>query len=128
MEVIEILDENDGIFVEKDNKTGVCYFLFDEYEIHLNKIPPNTIQEWHYHSIIEEVLVVTKGDIIISWKDNNIIYSRTLKKGSLARVKQSLHTIKNSSEDFSEFIVFRMVPTGVNKRELIKNDKVTLVD
>lgn len=42
-------------------------------------------------------------------------------------VKKSIHTIKNTSSEDAEFVVFRMVPDGKNKRELIKHDK-KLVD
>lgn len=68
---LEIYDTSDSIFVEKDNHTKVNYFLFDEYEIHLNTI----------------------------------------------------HTLENRSDHEVRFLVYRMVPDGISKREMIKNDK-----
>ena len=38
---LDIFTKLDGISVTKENKTDVDYFIFDEFEIHLNKIPPN---------------------------------------------------------------------------------------
>ena len=40
----EIYSRADAIHVEKDNGTSVDYFLFDEYEGHLNAIRPHTVQ------------------------------------------------------------------------------------
>lgn len=51
---IEFLRENDAITIHKDNGTDVSYYIFNEFEIHMNKISPKSIQEWHYHSKIEE--------------------------------------------------------------------------
>lgn len=126
MAQVDIFTKLDAISVVKENKTNVDYFIFDEFEIHLNKIPPNSKQEWHYHKIIEEVIVVTEGSIDISWKENEQIEHSTLGKGSLARVKKSIHNIENNTNSWAKFTVFRMVPTGKNNRETIKNDKTVI--
>jgi uncharacterized RmlC-like cupin family protein len=124
MENLDIYTTNEAITVQKKNGTNVNYFLFDEYEIHLNRIPPKSLQEWHMHKIIEEVVVVTSGEIYIDWITDDIKHSKTVKKDTLVRVKNSIHTIENKSEEWAEFIVFRMVPTGKDNRELMKSDKV----
>lgn len=67
MRNLEIYNINDTFHVIKENKTEVHYYLFDEYEIHLNKIPSHTTQEWHYHNQIEEVILVTKGKLKCLW-------------------------------------------------------------
>lgn len=123
MKEVEIVPIDDAITVEKDNKTKVSYFLFDEFEVHKNTIPKNTIQEFHKHSKIEEVIYVTKGTIIVEWIEDNKIQSKEASENTLVRVKKSIHTIKNTSSEDAEFIVFRMVPDGKNKREIIKHDK-----
>ncbi|SHH80882.1 cupin domain-containing protein [Clostridium intestinale] len=123
---LDIFTKLDGISVTKENKTDVDYFIFDEFEIHLNKIPPNTKQEYHKHKIIEEVLVVTKGELIVKWKENESIEERTVLKDNIVRVKKSIHTIENHTDEWAEFIVFRMVPSGEDKREVIKKDKVII--
>lgn len=124
MSEVDILTQIDAISVIKENRTNVDYFIFDEYEVHLNKIPPNAEQEWHRHRKIEEVIVMVSGEICIKWKEDGAVMSEKLMKGSVVRVKKSTHTIKNISNSSAEFIVFRMVPSGEVKREIIKNDKV----
>ena len=61
MNELKIYNLNDAINVVKEDLTAVNYYLFDEYEIHLNVLPPHTIQPWHFHRQIEEVIVVIKG-------------------------------------------------------------------
>jgi len=124
MAEVDILTQSDAISIIKENKTNVDYFIFDEFEVNLNKIPPNTKQEWHRHREIEEVIVMTLGEIHIIWKENSNINDEKLVKGSVVRVKKSIHTIVNTTNNWAEFIVFKMVPSGDVKREFIKNDKV----
>ncbi|MDD7793085.1 hypothetical protein [Clostridium sp. 'White wine YQ'] len=126
MKQLDILTKIDAISVVKENKTSVDYYLFDEFEIHQNRIPPNSKQEWHMHKIIEEVIVVTAGEIEVKWKENNEIKGKVVSKGAVVRVEKSIHTVENKTNSFAEFIVFRMVPEGSNKREIIKNDKVVM--
>ncbi|WP_238906710.1 MULTISPECIES: cupin domain-containing protein [unclassified Clostridium] len=123
---LDIFTKLDGISVTKENKTNVDYFIFDEFEVHLNKIPPNTKQEWHKHKTIEEVLVVTKGELIVRWKENESIETTTVFKDNIVRVKKSIHTIENHTDEWAEFTVFRMVLSGEDKREIIKRDKVII--
>lgn len=126
MSELEVYSKDDAISVEKTNKTYVDYFLFDEYEIHLNKIPPLSIQEWHKHKKIEEVIVPISGELYVEWVEDGEVRSRVLKKGMIARVKNSIHTIENKSKEYAEFIVYRMVLSGNSKRDIIKNDKVII--
>ena len=120
---LEIYDTSDSIFVEKDNHTKVNYFLFDEYEIHLNTIPPHSIQEWHKHRLIEETLFVVSGELTVLWKEQDHTECRTVSDNSIIRVKNSIHTLENRSDHEVRFLVYRMVPDGVSKRQMIKNDK-----
>lgn len=45
MENIQFLKENDAITIHKDNGTDVSYYTFNEFEIHMNKISPKSIQK-----------------------------------------------------------------------------------
>jgi hypothetical protein len=126
MSKVEILTKKDAISVLKENGTQVDYYIFDEFEIHQCKISPHSIQEWHKHEKIEEVIVVTQGDICVKWKEDNAIKAETVSKGFILRVKDSIHTIENRTECYAEFNVFRMVPVGEVKREVIKNDKIMI--
>jgi uncharacterized RmlC-like cupin family protein len=110
--------------VKKDNGTDVNYYIFDEYEIHLNTIAPGSVQEWHYHTKIEESILVIKGKLYCKWIEDDMEKSRYIYPGELVRVMKSVHTFENDTDEPVEFTVFRFAPTGENKRELIKNDKV----
>ncbi len=120
---LKIYSESDSIHVIKDNQTEVNYFIFSEYEIHLNKIPENSIQEWHFHTNIEEVLVVTNGVLTCKWLEGEKERSILIHKNEIVQVKKSIHTFANNTENDVEFIVFRLVLDGKDKREMIKNDK-----
>ena len=122
-QIIDFKKISESIHVSKENGTDVNYFIFDEFEIHLNIIAPNSIQEWHYHSQIEETIVVTKGTLLCKWQENDMEKNRYLHPGDLVRVMNSVHTFENDTDEPVEFSVFRFVPTGENKRDLIKNDK-----
>lgn len=71
MENIEIYTLQDSIHVKKENQTEVNYYIFDEFEIHLNKIAPHSSQGWHYHSQIEECMLITHGTLTCLWIENN---------------------------------------------------------
>ena len=120
---LEIYDTADSIYVEKENHTKVNYFIFDEYEIHLNTLPPHSIQEWHKHNSIEEVIFVISGKLKILWKEAELIECRIVSENSIVRVKNSIHTLENDFDEDVRFLVYRMVPDGVDKRDIIKNDK-----
>ncbi|MFV0395672.1 MAG: cupin domain-containing protein [Coprobacillaceae bacterium] len=126
MEALRIITTDEGIAVTKENQTKVLYYLFDEYEIHLNIIPPNSIQEWHYHSNIEEVILVTKGILTCKWIEDKKEYTKDIQANQLVQVKNAIHTFENKSNEEVTFIAFRLVLDGENKRELIKNDKIII--
>ena len=46
---IEILTRDEAIFRKKPDGTEVNYFLFPEFEIHINSLPGKTVQGWHKH-------------------------------------------------------------------------------
>lgn len=120
---LEIYGAADSIYVEKENQTKVNYFIFDEYEIHLNTLSPHSIQEWHKHNKIEEVIFVISGKLKILWKEAGQTESRIVSENSIVRVKDSIHTLENDSDEDIRFLVYRMVPDGIDKRTIIKNDK-----
>lgn len=124
MEKIKFFGENDAIKVHKDNGTDVSYYIFNEFEIHINKIAPKSIQEWHYHSKIEETLMVIKGKLTCRWLEDSEERSKKIIENEIVRVGNSTHTFENETDEEVQFIVFRFVPEGLDKREIIKNDKV----
>ena len=44
-------------------------------------------------------------------------------KNDIVRVHHSVHTFENDTDEITEFVVFRFVPDGTDKREMIKTDK-----
>lgn len=128
MNSLTILHPEDSIHVIKANKTDVHYYLFDEYEIHLNMIPTHTTQEWHYHHQIEEVILVTKGKMKCMWLEDGQKCEQVIYEKDLVQVKKSIHTFENDGDEDCEFVVFRLVLDGKNKREIIKNDKTVVKD
>ncbi len=128
MKELNIIYQKESIHVSKENGTDVDYYIFDEAEIHVNKIKPHTIQEWHFHKHISENLLVIKGNLLCRYIDSEKNeQDLSLSEGDLVDIGSSVHTFENNTEDVTEFIILRYVPSGVNKREVIKNDK-TVVD
>ena len=127
MKELNVIYQKDSIHVSKENGTDVDYYIFDEAEIHVNKIKPHTIQEWHFHKHISENLLVIKGKLLFRYIDSEKkeqdLY---VTEGDLVDIGSSVHTFENDTEDVTEFIIFRYVPSGVNKREVIKNDKMVV--
>ncbi len=121
---MEFVTRKEGIAVSKPNGTDVVYYLFSEFEVHYNEFMPGTVQEWHHHNKIEEVLYLVEGRLEAQWIQDEEIYSRPLSSGDLVRVKNYVHTFLNPFPEKAVGLVFRFVPDGTDKRDLIKNDKV----
>lgn len=126
MENIKFVGKNDAITIHKDNGTDVRYYIFNEFEIHMNRISPKSIQEWHYHSKIEETLMIIKGELTCRWLECGEEMSKKISVNEIVRVGNSTHTFENETDEEVEFIVFRFVPEGMDNREIIKNDKVVV--
>ena len=114
----------DAVHVDKESGTSVDYHIFDEYEIHVNQVMPHTTQEWHSHAKIIETLFVTKGKLLCRYlKDTGEEESRYLEKNELVQVGNRVHTFENDTDEIVEFLVFRFVPDGTDKLEMIREDK-----
>jgi len=118
-----ILNKCDSIEVIKEFGTVVNYYIFNEFEVHTNIIPVNTVQDWHYHNKIEEIVLVVTGEILFSWFDGYKRKDCIICEGGLVCVKKATHTFSNISTEECRCVVFRFVPDGKNKHEIIKNDK-----
>jgi uncharacterized RmlC-like cupin family protein len=118
-----VTTEADAIFRDKGDGTRVSYYLFDEYEIHANLIEPGSVQGWHHHERIIEALYVTAGSIEARWLDDGEVTTRRLNRGDVITVGASVHTFANPFDHAAEFVVFRLVPDGIDKRALMKNDR-----
>lgn len=123
---IIVVKKDDDITGHEDNGTDVSYYIFNEFEIHMNKISPKSIQEWHYYSKIEETLVIIKGELTCRWLENGEERSKKIDANEIVKVGNSIHTFENETDEEVEFVVFRFIPDGMDKREIIKNDKVVV--
>lgn len=120
----EIITQSDAITVTKDDGTKVCYYIFPEFEVHANTIVAGTVQNWHYHRSIEEIIFVTSGQIEVLWLDENKKkVAKTLNPGDLCRLGGSVHNVANKTKETATFLVYRLLPTGKNQHELIKADR-----
>lgn len=115
----------DALHVDKKEGSSVDYFLFPEYEVHYNEIKPGTIQQWHHHNKITESIFVVDGEIEVHWVDmSGKKQVESVPKGTVIDVENTPHTFINNSDELVKFVVFRFVPDGVDKSEIIKNDKI----
>jgi len=120
----EIVSEAEAITVTKEDGTKVSYYIFPEFEIHANTIAAGTIQNWHYHKAIEEIIFVTGGQIEVMWLDDDQQQiSKSLKPGDLCRLGSSIHNVANKTKETATFLVYRLVPTGKSHHTLIKSDR-----
>lgn len=120
---LEVQKLQDSIFVKKEEGTEVNYFLYPEFELHKNVLPAGVVQGWHAHSVVEEVIACTKGCFVIETIENQTLVSTGVEQGDVVRVKNSIHRLTNEESAAAEFLVFRFVPDGYDKREIIKTDK-----
>jgi quercetin dioxygenase-like cupin family protein len=121
---MEITRQAQAIFRDKGNGTCVHYYIYPEYEIHYNEVLAQTIQQWHHHEVIEETLYIVSGQLTAYWAKNDAVCSEKLNQGDIIRVGKIPHTFANLSDETVQFLVFRMIPDGTDKRETIKTDRV----
>ena len=71
-------------------------------------------------------LIFRNGMVLCRYqKEDGTEASRYLEKNEMVQVGTSIHTFENDTDETVEFIVFRFVPDGTDKREMIKGDKKT---
>ena len=117
---IEILTRDEVIFRKKPDGTEVNYFLFPEFEIHINSLPGKTVQGWHKHHEIEEVFTCAVGKSENRRARKLANYFKNLCRRRTYSMHKSLHRISNPDTLSASFTVFRFVPQGQNQQECIK--------
>ncbi|HAU98731.1 MAG TPA: hypothetical protein DCW55_00690 [Candidatus Pacebacteria bacterium] len=122
---MKIISKNNSIHVDKPEGSSVDYYIFREYELHYNEIKSGTVQQWHHHPKIHESLFIIEGEIEAHWLDEAGKKQMQLASaGDVVQVEDTPHTFVNNSGKVVKLIAFRFVPTGEDKREIIKSDKV----
>ena len=61
-----------------------------------------------------------KGVLTCRWLEDGAERTRKVREQEIVRVGSSVHTFANETEEDVEFVVFRFVPDGRDKRETIK--------
>ncbi|HEX6541827.1 MAG TPA: cupin domain-containing protein [Ktedonobacterales bacterium] len=120
---MQVIPREQGIFVRKPEGTCVTYYIFPEYELHYNVLEPGTVQPWHHHRLIEETILMTSGQIEARWLADGKMRSQVMHAGDIARVEDTPHTFVNTSTEPATFLVVRLILTGQDKRDTIRNDK-----
>ena len=110
--------------VKKPEGTSVYYYLFPEYEIHYNEQSSKTTQTWHHHETVWESLYIIEGELLVKWNEEGKVREQVVSEGDLIETERSPHTFINNSEKVAKFLVLKQVLSGVDKKDLLKNDKV----
>lgn len=116
------------IHLDKQNGTDVTYYLFNDFEIHYNEIAPKSIQDWHFHNEVDEIIYIINGELELQWIQGTTIKQINLCPKDLVKINKSKHRIINNSNKISKFIVFRKMVDLNDYREIFKTDKKTIKD
>lgn len=120
---MQIIRKGDALHHEKELGTIVDYHIFDEYEINVNEVPPGVTQDWHYHKVKEEVILINSGKIRAEWKEEGELRTVELNEGDLVRVEDTMHRFVNSFEEACMYVCFKLVLTGESKWDILAGDK-----
>jgi len=121
---MKIAHRKDVTYVEKPEGVNVAYYLFPEYEIHVDEQLPHTVQTWHSHQTIWETVYIVEGELTAKWKENGEIKTETVRTGDLIESEHTAHTYSNDTDTITKYIVFKQVLSGENKREVLMKDKI----
>lgn len=123
---MKITRKQDVPSVTKPEGMDVQYYLFDDYEIHMNVQPPHTTQQWHRHEEIREVLFMFEGSLVARWLDaDGNEQTETVNAGDHIDTGREMHTFENVSDEQAKFFALKMMDSGQNYRETFKADKIT---
>ena len=121
---MKIIKKSDANHIDKPEGTSVDYYLQDEYEVHYNEQAPKTTQTWHHHEQIGEVIFMLEGELTAKWKEQDKVLSEIVSSGDLIETGSISHTFENHTDQKIKFLVIKLVPSGENKREIFKTDKI----
>ena len=121
---MQIIKKNQAKHVSKAEGTDVRYYFREEYELHYNEQAPETTQTWHHHEKILESIYIIDGELMAEWKENGNIKKQAVRAGDLVETGNTPHTFTNQTDKIVKFIVIKQVPTGQNKRDILKSDKI----
>lgn len=120
---MQIIRKGGALHHQKELGTIVDYHIFDEYEINVNEVPPGVEQDWHYHRVKEEVILITSGKIRAEWKEDGEAREAEMHEGDLVRVENAMHRFVNDSKAVCIYVCFKLVLSGESKRDILAGDK-----
>ena len=121
---MKIIHKTDALHVDKPEGTKVDYYLRSEYEVHYNEQVPQSTQTWHHHDHILETLFIIEGELTAKWREAGNEVVEIVRAGDLIETERTPHTFTNHTDQVVRFLVIKQVPSGQNKVELLKTDKV----
>jgi quercetin dioxygenase-like cupin family protein len=121
---MKITHRKDVMYVVKPEGVNVAYYLFPEYEVHVDEQLPHTTQTWHHHEKICETLYIVEGELTAQWKENGELKKEKLQTGDLIESEHTPHAYSNDSDKKVKYIVIKQVLTNEDKSQLLKTDKV----
>jgi len=121
---MKIIPKSAAQLADKPEGTKVDYYIRDGYEVHYNEQVPGSTQTWHYHEQILETLFIIEGELTAQWKLNGKVVEEIVHAGDLIETENTSHTFSNHTDQIVKFLVIKQVPSGNDKKEVLKNDKV----
>lgn len=121
---MKIIHKKDALHIDKPEGTKVDYYIRTEYEVHYNEQLPKSTQTWHHHEQILETLFIIEGELTAKWRENGEVLEEIVRAGDLIETENTPHTYTNHTYKVVKFLVIKQVPSGEDKRELLKTDKV----
>ena len=121
---MKIIHKTDALHVDKPEGTKVDYYLRSEYEVHYNEQVPQSTQTWHHHDHILETLFIIEGELTAKWREAGNEVVEIVRAGDLIETERTPHTFTNHTDQVVRFLVIKQDPSGQDKVELLKTDKV----
>lgn len=122
---MQIFKESETKKIRKNAGTEISYHIFDEYEVNVNNVPPGVTQDWHYHKIKEEAILVISGCIDIEWKEDGQDNKQKLNPGDFVRVENSMHRFINPYQEMCVFVCIKLILDNIDKHSILAGDKYT---
>jgi len=117
---MKILKEKD---VPKREDKGELrhYYLFNDYEIIVTKVPRGHMQLWHSHKLIRETHYLMKGQIEILEEKKTVI----MKPGDLVLISPGrAHTLRNRGKSTAYVLTLKTIPNPKpHPRSIFSEDK-----
>ena len=121
---MKITTKSQALHADKPEGLSVDYYLFPEYEVHMNTQQPHSIQEWHHHATVWETIVILSGELIVQWKEDTKEIHQVVTPGDIIETEHTPHTFLNNTNHPVTFLVIKQLLSGKNKSELLKTDKI----